>query len=98
MTSLLIHNAQIVASHQTYLGACLTQDGLISVIFDEPFPKEVKSHTKIDAAGSYLAPGLIDLQLNGAFGYDFTQTPETIWPVAARLPELGLTGFVDSLS
>ncbi|MEM9776303.1 MAG: N-acetylglucosamine-6-phosphate deacetylase, partial [Chloroflexota bacterium] len=97
MSSLLIQNAQIVTEAQTYLGACLVKDRLISALFDQPFPEQIQAQSVIDAAGKYLAPGLIDLQLNGAFGYDFTQTPETIWPVAARLPELGLTGFLPTI-
>jgi N-acetylglucosamine-6-phosphate deacetylase len=48
----------------------------------------------VDAAGSILAPGLIDLQLNGAFGADFTADPQTIWDVAVRLPQYGVTSFL----
>lgn len=51
----------------------------------------------IDADGLYLAPGLIDLQLNGGFGHDFTQRPETIWSVARQLPRLGVTGFCPTI-
>ena len=51
----------------------------------------------IDARGLYLAPGLIDLQLNGGFGHDFTQHPATIWPVAQQLPRLGITGFLPTI-
>lgn len=41
-----------------------------------------------------IAPGLIDLQLNGGYGCDFTVDPATIALVAARLPETGVTAFV----
>ena len=41
-----------------------------------------------------IAPGFIDLQLNGGYGCDFTIDPATIAHVSARLPETGVTGFV----
>jgi N-acetylglucosamine-6-phosphate deacetylase len=52
---------------------------------------------RLDAGGRILAPGLIDLQLNGAFGYDFTADPATIWQVAARLPRYGVTAFMPTI-
>jgi N-acetylglucosamine-6-phosphate deacetylase len=40
-----------------------------------------------------LAPGLIDLQVNGCFGIDFARDED--WSTAvARLPETGVTGFL----
>lgn len=51
----------------------------------------------IHAPGHFLVPGFIDLQLNGAFGLDFTQQPETIWEVAARLPPYGVTSFLPTV-
>ncbi len=51
----------------------------------------------IDARGNILAPGLIDLQLNGAFGDDFTANPETIWRVAEKLPRYGVTSFLPTI-
>lgn len=51
----------------------------------------------IDATGLTLLPGFIDLQLNGAFGHDFTQNPETIWQVAAQLPQFGVTSFLPTI-
>ena len=51
----------------------------------------------IDATGLSLAPGLIDLQINGAFGRDFTADPAGIWPVAADLPRYGVTAFLPTI-
>ena len=51
----------------------------------------------IDAEGLIVSPGLIDLQINGGFGLDFTQDPTTIWEVGRRLPELGVTGYVPTV-
>ncbi|HUG08530.1 MAG TPA: N-acetylglucosamine-6-phosphate deacetylase [Acidimicrobiia bacterium] len=51
----------------------------------------------VDAGGHIVAPGLIDLQINGAFGHDFTQDPTTIWEVGRLLPELGVTGFTPTI-
>lgn len=51
----------------------------------------------IDAAGQLLAPGFIDLQVNGAFGHDFTADPASIWEVAARYARYGVTGFLPTV-
>ena len=51
----------------------------------------------IDAAGLYLVPGFIDLQVNGAFGHNFTTDPETIWRVATHLPQYGVTSFLPTI-
>jgi N-acetylglucosamine-6-phosphate deacetylase len=51
----------------------------------------------IDATGLTLAPGFIDLQLNGAFGLDFTAAPQTIWEVADQLPRYGCTSFLPTV-
>jgi N-acetylglucosamine-6-phosphate deacetylase len=53
--------------------------------------------TTIDAAGTLLVPGFIDLQINGAFGHDFTAAPGTIWEVAAGLPRYGVTAFLPTI-
>ena len=52
---------------------------------------------RLDAGGRLIAPGFIDLQLNGAFGLDFTAAPETIWEVGRRLPRYGVTAFLPTI-
>jgi N-acetylglucosamine-6-phosphate deacetylase len=51
----------------------------------------------IDANGLIVTPGLVDLQVNGAFGHDFTDDPATIWKVAAGLPRYGVTSFLPTI-
>lgn len=57
----------------------------------------VPADTTIDAAGLTVAPGFIDVQVNGAYGHDFTTDPDSMWDAAARLPETGVTAFLPTL-
>ena len=50
-----------------------------------------------DLGDLVLAPGLVDLQINGAFGHDFTLDAESIWDVAERVPEHGVTAFCPTI-
>lgn len=52
---------------------------------------------QVDAHGLIAAPGYIDWQLNGGFGEDFTENPESLWKTAARLPEHGVTAFLPTI-
>ena len=52
---------------------------------------------RLDATGLVLAAGFIDLQVNGAFGVDFTISPERLWEVAAELPRHGVTAFLPTI-
>jgi N-acetylglucosamine-6-phosphate deacetylase len=81
-----IDNADVLveAAHIAQVG--------VSGQIDRPHAAQV-----IDAAGLLLVPGFIDLQLNGAFGHDFTASPNTIWPVAADLPRFGVTALLPTI-
>lgn len=52
---------------------------------------------RLDASGLVVAPGFIDVQFNGAFGHDFTASPETIWAVAEQYPRFGVTAFLPTV-
>ncbi|MBE0697479.1 MAG: N-acetylglucosamine-6-phosphate deacetylase, partial [Anaerolineaceae bacterium] len=44
-----------------------------------------------------IVPGLVDLQVNGAYGCDFTNDASTINQVARRLTETGVTAFMPTI-
>jgi N-acetylglucosamine-6-phosphate deacetylase len=50
-----------------------------------------------DVTGCFVAPGYVDLQVNGAQGIDLTGSPELIWEVAAVLPRFGVTSFLPTI-
>ncbi len=49
---------------------------------------------RIDATGLIVTPGFIDLQINGGFGFDLAEAPESMWELARLLPRHGVTGFL----
>ncbi len=49
------------------------------------------------ATDGLIIPGLIDLQVNGAYGADFTGDAASVSMVAARLPESGVTSFLPTV-
>lgn len=53
--------------------------------------------TDIDEDMHTVAAGLIDLQLNGGWGNDFTTDPASIWEVGRHLPSTGVTTFLPTI-
>lgn len=51
----------------------------------------------IDATGLTVAPGFIDLQVNGGFGLDLANDPELMWDLGRQLPRSGVTGFLPTI-
>jgi N-acetylglucosamine-6-phosphate deacetylase len=44
-----------------------------------------------------VTPGLIDIQVNGGWGHDFTADPKSIWEVGRILPTTGVTSFLPTI-
>ncbi len=59
-----------------------------------PIPHEAEL---LDGRGLFLAPGLIDLQFNGAFGGDLTHDPANLWQIGAGLVRYGVTSFLPTV-
>ncbi len=51
----------------------------------------------LDATGLTVAPGLIDLQVNGAAGHDLTSDPASMWQVGAALASYGVTAYLPTI-
>jgi len=51
----------------------------------------------LDAGGGWIAPGFIDVQINGGHGVDLTTQPERIDELAAWLVRYGVTAFVPTI-
>jgi N-acetylglucosamine-6-phosphate deacetylase len=84
------YNARLLKNHELLYGELWTANGRIIS------PQE-KADEEIDAQGFILAPGYIDLQINGGFGIDFSTQADQVKRVAARLPQYGVTSFLPTL-
>ncbi len=95
---LTITHAQVVTPAVRLTDYTVTIDGdrITSVRPAREAPASVEA-TVIDAMGKLLVPGFIDLQVNGAFGKDFTADPTAIWIVATAYPRYGVTGFLPTI-
>lgn len=95
---LSIKNAGIFTP-ATYIeeGAVLIDQGIIVEVGKTNEVVIENTFEEIDARGLYLVPGFTDLQINGAFGNDFTSDPESIWKAAERLPKYGVTTFLPTI-
>jgi N-acetylglucosamine-6-phosphate deacetylase len=65
-------------------------DGLIAEHGSEDAPH-------LDATGLVVAPGLVDLQVNGAAGVDVTAEPERLAEVGAELVRHGVTAYLPTV-
>jgi N-acetylglucosamine-6-phosphate deacetylase len=59
---------------------------------------KAKAARRIDGRGLLAAPGLIDTQINGGFGFAFSETgPEEVLEVGKKLLAHGVTGYLPTL-
>ncbi len=51
----------------------------------------------VDAEGLVVAPGFIDLQVNGGHGHDLASDPLSMWQLGAGLARHGVTSFLPTI-
>jgi len=86
-------------ARKVYLPEQFNQEARISVQEDRIYKLggQEKELRHLNALQYDLVPGFIDIQINGAFGYDFSSDPISIWEVGKKLPELGISTFLPTV-
>ena len=93
-----VRNATIHTPDRVIEGGWVLVDGpRIAAVGQEGEAPAARGATEIDTVGLHVTPGFIELQVNGAFGHDFTNDPGTIWTVGAGLPRYGVTAFLPTI-
>ena len=95
---LFFHNLTLFTPDEIIAdGSLLIRDGKIAALGMPGSLQPPGSARIVDAKGLFAAPGYIDIQINGGFGKDFTESPESIYEVAAGLTVYGITAFLPTL-
>lgn len=93
-------NCYILMDHKFIREDLWVRDGIIQdprVLFFDEFRKP---DVKVDCGGCYIAPGFIDLQINGGFSVDFSSNEDVekgICDVSKGLLAHGVTSFCPTL-
>lgn len=84
------HHGKVIRYHAITSEDLWVQNGKI-------IPPQEKANHEIDLKGLIVAAGYIDLQMNGAFGKDFTTEPGSAKKVAQNLGQFGVTSFLPTI-
>jgi N-acetylglucosamine-6-phosphate deacetylase len=88
----LLTNGRLSARAQIVEAAILVENGVI----DRVSPGLDPAADRLVSDG-LIAPGFVELQINGAYGVDFTTDASTIVEASSRLPASGVTAFVPTI-
>ena len=93
MNSLVVRNGSVVVPAGTTV-ADVTIEGETITAVAENGPTD---RLDFDATDLVVAPGLIDIQVNGVGGYDFSSQPDSIWAAGEWLASTGVTAFLPTI-
>lgn len=83
-------NARVLLDHRIQEGELWVANGKI-------ISPQLRADDEMDVKGKIIAPGFIDLQINGGFGCDFSINPEKIDEVAEQLLQYGVVAFLPTV-
>ncbi|MDE3155074.1 MAG: amidohydrolase family protein [Acidobacteriota bacterium] len=90
----ILTGATIVLPDRLVSGGSVVIDGeRIVEVREQPVPRDgVHEHVALPSGG-WIVPGLIDVHVHGAGGFDTLGPPGSVAGLAARLPRHGVTAF-----
>lgn len=91
---LVVRGGSVVTPDGRHDADLVILDGRIEAVGGPPRDADAPV---IDAAGLIVAPGYIDLQVNGGWGSDVTSDPRSMWPLAQQLVAHGVTAFLPTV-
>ncbi|MCD5408617.1 N-acetylglucosamine-6-phosphate deacetylase [Candidatus Bipolaricaulota bacterium] len=77
MADLLIRNGLLITVGEVIHGDILVQAGRVIMVGVADLPSGAEEMRELDASGLYIAPGFIDLQVNGGAGHNFEDASPT---------------------
>ena len=75
-------------------GAVVVEDGISAAVDVPAVPARLPAR---QARAPFIAPGFIELQVNGGFGFEVGDDWAALAALAARLPSTGVTTFLPTL-
>jgi N-acetylglucosamine-6-phosphate deacetylase len=97
MGQIVIDGARVMTPGGVIEGHVTVTDGRIGAVGSGRATPVASTVRRIELDGAWLAPGFVDLQVNGAAGVDLTTDPARIDDVAAVLMRHGVTSFVPTV-
>jgi N-acetylglucosamine-6-phosphate deacetylase len=78
-------------------GIVVVEDGKIATVRSDELPQASASLPELRFRVPIISPGFVDLQVNGAFGFEVDTDAAALRALAGRLPETGVTAFLPTL-
>lgn len=94
MTERLLRGGRVLVDGTWHRHDVRIRDGRITAVGPDLDPGDAEL---VDLRGHRLAPGYLELQLNGIHGIDLTTEPERIWEVGTYLPRQGVAAFLPTI-
>lgn len=95
MTSALIRNVRLAADPEASPGSVFIRGGQIVAVENERSPITQEADIQLDGGGHLLIPGMIDVHIHGAEGFDMMDgKPQSVEAVSKACARTGCTSFL----